>query len=252
MRRYTGCPSSLHLAFYVLAANADLRRPGSQRAREDVGAAFPCASTYYNGGQRIEKTRFAAGARGRVAYVAGLEHTGHHLWHEGVFKQPGPWRNAYGAYAVGDRAKTCADDAKLAKALRADLARTQGDVLLHLPSCSYPCGTPPATWDPDLPWLAAATEAAPLLLTKCEVVPSTAPGRKHGCHAPWDANMALMWTTLGASLATTLGSLPRLEPRAASAASGRKERGFSTHMLLRRSSAYVPRRSQCADQRYER
>ena len=78
--------------------NADLRRPGSQRAREDVGAAFPCASTYYNGGQRIEKTRFAAGARGRVAYVAGLEHTGHHLWHEGVFKQPGPWRNAYDAY----------------------------------------------------------------------------------------------------------------------------------------------------------
>ena len=97
MRRYTGCPCSLHLAFYVLlrAANADLRRPGSQRAREDVGAAFPCASTYYNGRQRIEKTRFAAGARGRVAYVAGLEHTGHHLWHDGVFKQPGPWRNAY-------------------------------------------------------------------------------------------------------------------------------------------------------------
>mgnify|MGYP004203311175 CR=1 FL=1 len=67
---------------------------------------------------------------------------------------------------------------------------------------------------------AAATEAAPLLLTKCEVVPSTAPGRKHGCHAPWDANMALMWTTLGASLATTLGSLPRLEPRAARAWGG--------------------------------
>ena len=160
MRRYIGCPSSLHLAFYVLAANADLRRPGPQRAREDVGAAFPCASTYDSGRQRIEKTRFAAGARGRVAYVAGLEHTGHHLWHEGVFKQPGPWRNAHGAYAVGDRAKTCADDAKLERALRADLARTQGDVLLHLPSCSYPCGTPPATWDPDLPWLAAATEAA--------------------------------------------------------------------------------------------
>ena len=162
MRRYIGCPCSLHLAFYVLlrAANADLRRPGSQRAREDVGAAFPCASTYYNGGQIIEKTRFAAGARGRVAYVAGLEHTGHHLWHEGVFRQPGPWRNAYDAYDVGDRATTCADDARLEKALRADLARTQGDVLLHLPSCSYPCGTPPATWDPDLPWLAAATEAA--------------------------------------------------------------------------------------------
>ena len=160
MRRYIGCPSSLHLAFYVLAANADLRRPGSQRAREDVGAAFPCASTYYNGSQRIEKTRFAAGARGRVAYVAGLEHTGHHLWHEGVFKQPGPWRNAYDAYDVGDRAKTCADDANLERALREDLARTQGDVLLHLPSCSYPCGTPPSTWDPDLPWLAAATEAA--------------------------------------------------------------------------------------------
>ena len=67
---------------------------------------------------------------------------------------------------------------------------------------------------------AAATEAAPLLLTKCEVVPSTAPGRKHGCHAPWDANMALMWTTLGASLATTLGSLPRLEPGAARAWGG--------------------------------
>ena len=160
MRRYIGCPSSLHLAFYVLAANADLRRPGSQRAREDVGAAIPCASSYYNGSQRIEKTRFAAGARGRVAYVAGLEHTGHHLWHEGVFKQPGPWRNAYDAYDVGDRATTCADDAKLERALRADLARTQGDVLLHLPSCSYPCGTPPSTWDPDLPWLAAATEAA--------------------------------------------------------------------------------------------
>ena len=162
MRRYTGCPSSLHLAFYALlrAANADLRRPGSQRAREDVGAAFPCASTYYNGSQRIEKTRFAAGARGRVAYVAGLEHTGHHLWHEGVFKQAGPWRNADGAYDVGDRPKTCSDDARLERALRADLARTQGDVLLHLPSCSYPCGTPPSTWDPDLPWLAAATEAA--------------------------------------------------------------------------------------------
>ena len=160
MRRYTGCPSSLHLAFYVLAANADLRRPGSQRAREDVGAAIPCASTYDNGSQRIEKTRFAAGARGRVAYVAGLEHTGHHLWHEGVFKQPGPWRNAYDAYDVGDRPKTCSDDARLERALRADLARTQGDVLLHLPSCSYPCGTPPSTWDPDLPWLAAATEAA--------------------------------------------------------------------------------------------
>jgi hypothetical protein len=146
MRRYTGCPSSLHLAFYALlrAANADLRRPGSQRAREDVGAAIPCASTYYNGRQRIEKTRFAAGARGRVAYVAGLEHTGHHLWHDGVFKQPGPWRNAYDAYDVGDRATTCADDAKLEKALRGDLARTQGDVLLHLPSCSYPCGTAPA------------------------------------------------------------------------------------------------------------
>ena len=55
---------------------------------------------------------------------------------------------------------TCADDAKLERALRADLARTRGDVLLHLPSCSYPCGTPPSTWDPDLPWLAAATEAA--------------------------------------------------------------------------------------------
>ena len=162
MRRYIGCPYSLHLACYVLlrAANADLRRPGSQRAREDVGAAIPCASTYYNGRQRIEKTRFAAGARGRVAYVAGLEHTGHHLWHDGVFKQPGPWRNAYDAYDVGDRATTCADDAKLEKALRGDLARTQGDVLLHLPSCSYPCGTAPATWDPDLPWLAAATEAA--------------------------------------------------------------------------------------------
>ena len=133
------------MAFYVLlrAANADLRRPGSQRAREDIGAAIPCASTYYNGRQ-IEKTRFAAGARGRVAYVAGLEHTGHHLWHDGVFKQPGPWRNAYDAYDVGDRATTCADDAKLEKALRGDLARTQGDVLLHLPSCSYPCGTAPA------------------------------------------------------------------------------------------------------------
>jgi hypothetical protein len=187
MRRYTGCPSSLHLAFYALlrAANADLRRPGSQRAREDVGAAIPCASTYYNGRQRIEKTRFAAGARGRVAYVAGLEHTGHHLWHDGVFKQPGPWRNAYDAYdvengshpprhrrdfmpatttttddAIDVTRHDCADDAKLAKALRADLARTQGDVLLHLPSCSYPCGTPPSTWDPDLSWLAAATEAA--------------------------------------------------------------------------------------------
>ena len=182
MRRYTGCPSSLHLACYVLAANADLRRPGSQRAREDVGAAFPCASTDYNG--RIEKRHFAAGARGRVAYVAGLEHTGHHLWHEGVFKRPGPWRNAYDAYAVETGSPPprhrrdfmpaatttddavdatrhdCADDAKLAIALRADLARTQGDVLLHLPSCSYPCGTPPSTWDPDLPWLAAATEAA--------------------------------------------------------------------------------------------
>ena len=162
MRRYIGCPYSLHLAFYVLlrAANADLRRPGSQRARENVGAAIPCASTYYNEGELIEKRHFAAGARGRVAYVAGLEHTGHHLWHEGVFKQPGPWRNAYDAYDVGDRATTCADDAKLERALRADLARTQGDVLLHLPSCSYPCGTAPATWDPDLPWLAAATEAA--------------------------------------------------------------------------------------------
>ncbi|KAH8098156.1 hypothetical protein JL720_1084 [Aureococcus anophagefferens] len=32
--------------------------------------------------------------------------------------------------------------------------------------------------------------------------------------------MALMWTTLGASLATTLGSLPRLEPRAARAWGG--------------------------------
>ena len=152
------------MAFYALlrAAYADLRRPGSQRAPEDVGAAFPCASTYYNGSQRIEKTRFAAGARGRVAYVAGLEHTCHHLWHDGVFKQPGPWRNAYDAYDVenGSRARTCADDAKLERALRADLARTQGDVLLHLPSCSYPCGTAPATWDPDLPWLAAATEAA--------------------------------------------------------------------------------------------
>jgi hypothetical protein len=163
MRRYIGCPYSLHLACYVLlrAANADLRRPGSQRAREDVGAAFPCASSYYSGRQRIEKRHFAAGARGRVAYVAGLEHTGHHLWHEGVFKQPGPWRNADDAYLVVDNgAKTCADDAKLERALRADLARTQGDVLLHLPSCSYPCGTAPATWDPDLPWLAAATEAA--------------------------------------------------------------------------------------------
>ncbi|KAH8058009.1 hypothetical protein JL722_6555 [Aureococcus anophagefferens] len=76
---------------------------------------------------------------------------------------------------------------------------------------AYRCAALPA---------AAATEAAPLLLTKCEVVPSTAPGRKHGCHAPWDANMALMWTTLGASLATTLGSLPRLEPRAARAWGG--------------------------------
>ena len=163
MRRYIGCPCSLYLAFYALlrAANADLRRPGSQRAREDVGAAFPCASSYYNGGQFIEKTRFAAGARGRVAYVAGLEHTGHHLWHDGVFKHPGPWRNADDAYLVVDNgAKTCADDAKLERTLRADLARTQGDVLLHLPSCSYPCGTPPSTWDPDLPWLAAATEAA--------------------------------------------------------------------------------------------
>ena len=144
----------LQLLLIAAASRADLRREKKE--------ASPCASTDYNGGQRIEKTRFAAGARGRVAYVAGLEHTGHHLWHEGVFKQPGPWRNAYGAYDVehGDRATTCADDARLEKALRADLARTQGDVLLHLPSCSYPCGTPPSTWDPDLPWLAAATEAA--------------------------------------------------------------------------------------------
>ena len=173
MRRYTGCPSSLHLAFYALLAvpKATMALDRSTRSARfapeigdvdaaHVGAAFPCASTYYNGRQRIEKTRFAAGARGRVAYVAGLEHTGHHLWHDGVFKQPGPWRNAYDAYDVGDRATTCADDAKLEKALREDLARTQGDVLLHLPSCSYPCGTAPATWDPDLPWLAAATEAA--------------------------------------------------------------------------------------------
>ena len=175
MRRYTGCPSSLHLAFYALLAvpKATMALDRSTRSARfapeigdvdaaHVGAAFPCASTYYNGSQRIEKTRFAAGARGRVAYVAGLEHTGHHLWHDGVFKQPGPWRNAYDAYDVenGSRARTCADDAKLERALRADLARTQGDVLLHLPSCSYPCGTAPATWDPDLPWLAVATEAA--------------------------------------------------------------------------------------------
>ena len=77
MRRCIGCPCSLHLACYVLlrAANADLRRPGSQRAREDVGAAIPCASTNSNGSQRIEKTRFAAGARGRVAYVAVVRRT---------------------------------------------------------------------------------------------------------------------------------------------------------------------------------
>ena len=147
-------------------------------------AEFPCASSYYRG-RTIEKRHFAAGARGRVAYVAGLEHTGHHLWHDGVFKQPGPWRNAYDAYDVENGSQPprhrrdfmpattmtmddaidvtrhdCADDANLEKALREDLARTQGDVLLHLPSCSYPCGTAPATWDPDLPWLAAATEAA--------------------------------------------------------------------------------------------
>ena len=147
-------------------------------------AEFPCASSYYRG-RTIEKRHFAAGARGRLAYVAGLEHTGHHLWHDGVFKQPGPWRNAYDAYDVENGSQPprhrrdfmpattttmddaidvtrhdCADDAKLERALRGDLARTQGDVLLHLPSCSYPCGTPPSTWDPDLPWLAAATEAA--------------------------------------------------------------------------------------------
>jgi hypothetical protein len=167
---------SLQLLLLAAASRADLRRisradaatSDADAALADAGAArvdgagIPCASSYYNGRQRIEKRHFAAGARGRVAYVAGLEHTGHHLWHDGVFKQPGPWRNAYDAYDVenGDRATTCADDAKLERALRADLARTRGDVLLHLPSCSYPCGTAPATWDPDLPWLAAATEAA--------------------------------------------------------------------------------------------
>ena len=96
---------------------------------------------------------------GRVACVAGLEPP---ATTSGTMASSaaGPWRNAYDAYDVGDRATTCAEDAKLEKALRGDLARTQGDVLLHLPSCSYPCGTAPATWDPDLPWLAAATEAA--------------------------------------------------------------------------------------------
>ena len=108
---------------------------GSEGAREER-AAFPCASTYYNGSQRIEK-RLAAG-RARPPYVAGLEHTGHHLWHDGVFKQPGPWRNAYDAYDVGDRARTCADDANLGKGPPRGPGAYAGDVLLHLPSCSYP------------------------------------------------------------------------------------------------------------------
>ena len=150
----------LQLLLIAAAARADLRREKKEE--------FPCASSYYRG-RTIEKQNFAAGARGRVAYVAGLEHTGHHLWHEGVFRQPGPWRNAYDAYDVENGSQPprhrrdfmpattttmddaidvtrhdCADDANLEKALREDLARTQGDVLLHLPSCSYPCGTAPA------------------------------------------------------------------------------------------------------------
>ena len=86
MRRYTGCPSSLHLAFYALLAvpKATMALDRSTRSARfapeigdvdaaHVGAAFPCASTYYNGSQRIEKTRFAAGARGRVGPAGVLE-----------------------------------------------------------------------------------------------------------------------------------------------------------------------------------
>lgn len=127
-----------------------------------ASADYPCASAYYRG-QIIAKRRIVAGARGRVAYVAGLEHTGHHLWHDGVFRQPGPWRDARHASLIetGKRAKTCTDDEALGRALREDLACAGNkDVLLHLPSCSYPCGSAGATWHPNLPWLAAATEAA--------------------------------------------------------------------------------------------
>lgn len=128
-----------------------------------ASADYPCASAYYRG-QIIAKRRIVAGARGHVAYVAGLEHTGHHLWHDGVFRQPGPWHDAYyaslAAGAMRDKTKTCANDEALGRALREDLACASDDVLLHLPSCSYPCGSAGATWHPDLPWLAAATEVA--------------------------------------------------------------------------------------------
>ena len=52
---------SLQMLLLAAASRADLRR----EKKEEV----PCASTDYNGSQRIEKTRFAAGARGRVAYA---------------------------------------------------------------------------------------------------------------------------------------------------------------------------------------
>ena len=208
----------LQLLLLAEAARADLRREKKEE--------FPCASPYYRG-RTIEKQNFAAGARGRVAYVAGLEHTGHHLWHEGVFKQPGPWCNAYDAYAVETGSHTprhrrdfmparttttghdCADDAKLAIALRADLARTQGEVLLHLPSCSYPCGTPPATWDPDLPWLAAATEAAGF---DFRVILATRRPRDI-VRDPYNGFTAERVTTLARSCQRLEAQLRRLDPR---------------------------------------
>ena len=89
-----------------LARGEPLRQRVLQPDASRRAASHHCGSAYYNQTRVVAKTRAFAGARGRVAYVAGLEHTGHHLWHNGVFRSLGPWHNALRGWAVSHARET--------------------------------------------------------------------------------------------------------------------------------------------------
>jgi len=143
---------------------------------------------YRIGGNVTKKRIFRPG--GRLVFTAGLEHTGHHLWHEGIWKhavREGASVAGWTSLVVHRRSEhyrnRCERDAEnerwasgggggayaairgeMASALASDAIGAEGlgfgafSGVRYLKSCSYPCEN--GGRNPDASFIARASEAA--------------------------------------------------------------------------------------------